>query len=168
MHPDSVLLYSCVSCSGAEPQRGNSISPFRYLNAIPAEGTPKAQILPGYPSLDRSSRDAEMGFEQRTFRPIGSRLNRRVISIPEEISVRSAVAPFRCLATMPLTGSTRSSYLPLTGSTRAGMLPGHPSLDRGSREAERVGFEPRTSRVYDCTLVGIVSSFLYGDIIVQL
>ncbi|KAG5453639.1 hypothetical protein CSKR_111578, partial [Clonorchis sinensis] len=32
------------------------------------------------------------------------------------------------------------------GGTRAGILPGCPSLDRGSREAERVGFEPRTFR----------------------
>ncbi|KAG5450800.1 E3 UFM1-protein ligase 1 [Clonorchis sinensis] len=39
---------------------------------------------------------------------------------------------FRCLAAMPL-----------EGSTRAGILPGGPSLDRGIREVE-VGFEPRT------------------------
>ncbi|KAG5441692.1 hypothetical protein CSKR_103172 [Clonorchis sinensis] len=46
----------------------------------------------------------------------------------------SAVTPFRCLAAMPL-----------EGSTGAGILPGCPSLDRGSRKAE-VGFEPQTFR----------------------
>ncbi|KAG5441475.1 Neuronal acetylcholine receptor subunit beta-3 [Clonorchis sinensis] len=48
--------------------------------------------------------------------------------------IRSAVAPFRCLAAMPL-----------EGSTSAELLPACPSLDRGIREAE-VGFEPRTLR----------------------
>ncbi|KAG5451189.1 hypothetical protein CSKR_102637 [Clonorchis sinensis] len=45
---------------------------------------------------------------------------------------RSAVAPFRCLATMPPEGSTRSV-----------VLPNCPSLDRRSRDTE-IGFEPQT------------------------
>ncbi|KAG5443955.1 hypothetical protein CSKR_103774 [Clonorchis sinensis] len=47
---------------------------------------------------------------------------------------RSAVTPFRCLATMPP-----------KGNTGAGILPGCPNLYRGSLDAE-VGFEPRTFR----------------------
>ncbi|KER24551.1 hypothetical protein T265_14400, partial [Opisthorchis viverrini] len=47
---------------------------------------------------------------------------------------RSAVAPFRCLTTMPPEGSTRTGILPVCLN-----------LDRESREAE-VGFEPRTFR----------------------
>ncbi|KER28782.1 hypothetical protein T265_04473 [Opisthorchis viverrini] len=45
-----------------------------------------------------------------------------------------AVAPFRCLATMPQEGGTRD-----------GILSGRPNIDRESRVAE-VGFEPRTFR----------------------
>ncbi|KAG5452531.1 hypothetical protein CSKR_103330 [Clonorchis sinensis] len=36
--------------------------------------------------------------------------------------------------------------MPFGGNKRAGIPPGCPSLDRRSREAERVGFEPRTFR----------------------
>ncbi|KAG5442551.1 hypothetical protein CSKR_108753 [Clonorchis sinensis] len=45
----------------------------------------------------------------------------------------SCNTPFRCL-----------NIMPPEGITRAGILPGCPNLDRGSRKAERVGFEPRT------------------------
>ncbi|KER29394.1 hypothetical protein T265_03963 [Opisthorchis viverrini] len=35
---------------------------------MPPEGCTRVEIVPGYPSLDRGSREAEIGFEQRTFR----------------------------------------------------------------------------------------------------
>ncbi|KER33218.1 hypothetical protein T265_00905 [Opisthorchis viverrini] len=35
---------------------------------MPPEGSTRAGILPGCPSLDRASREAEVGFESRTFR----------------------------------------------------------------------------------------------------
>ncbi|KAG5452572.1 Plasmepsin-1 [Clonorchis sinensis] len=35
---------------------------------MPPEGSTRAGILPGYPSLDRGIREAEVGFEPRTFR----------------------------------------------------------------------------------------------------
>ncbi|KER19681.1 hypothetical protein T265_11609 [Opisthorchis viverrini] len=39
------------------------------LAIMPAEGGTKAGLLPGCPSLDRSSRDAEVGFEPWTSGP---------------------------------------------------------------------------------------------------
>ncbi|KER28290.1 hypothetical protein T265_04824 [Opisthorchis viverrini] len=41
----------------------------------PLEGSTRAGILPGCPSLDRGSREAEVGFEPRTFRTVNSRSN---------------------------------------------------------------------------------------------
>ncbi|KAG5441448.1 hypothetical protein CSKR_107645 [Clonorchis sinensis] len=38
------------------------------LAAMPPVGSTRAGILPGFPSLDRGSREAEIGFEPRTFR----------------------------------------------------------------------------------------------------
>ncbi|KER24453.1 hypothetical protein T265_14421, partial [Opisthorchis viverrini] len=38
------------------------------LTAMPPEGSPRAGILPGCPSLDRGSREAEVGLEVWTFR----------------------------------------------------------------------------------------------------
>ncbi|KER22678.1 hypothetical protein T265_09300 [Opisthorchis viverrini] len=42
---------------------------------MPPEGSTRAGILSGCPSLDRGSREAEAGFELRTFRPVNSRTN---------------------------------------------------------------------------------------------
>ncbi|KAG5443707.1 Protein f37c4.5 [Clonorchis sinensis] len=39
---------------------------------MPPEGSTRAEILPGCPSLDRGIREAEVGFEPRTFRSPGS------------------------------------------------------------------------------------------------
>ncbi|KER20313.1 hypothetical protein T265_11120 [Opisthorchis viverrini] len=45
----------------------SDLTPFRCLNAMPPEGSTRAWILPGCPSLNRGSREAEVGFEPRTF-----------------------------------------------------------------------------------------------------
>ncbi|KER26428.1 hypothetical protein T265_06342 [Opisthorchis viverrini] len=45
-----------------------AVAPFRCLAAMPHEGGTRARILPGSPSLDRGSREAEVEFEPRTFR----------------------------------------------------------------------------------------------------
>ncbi|KER28298.1 hypothetical protein T265_04830 [Opisthorchis viverrini] len=133
---------------GAQAFRFRSaVAPFRCLAAVLPEGNTRAGKLPGHPSLDRSGRDAEVGFEPRTFRSASSHSEHLAISAIMFDSLfqtvfghcnqktdRPAVTLFRCLAAM----------LP-EGTTRAGILPGCPSLDRGSREAE-VGFEPRSFR----------------------
>ncbi|KER26320.1 hypothetical protein T265_06434 [Opisthorchis viverrini] len=46
----------------------SSVAPFRCLAAMPPGGSTRAEILPGRPSLDRGSREPEVGFEPRTFR----------------------------------------------------------------------------------------------------
>ncbi|KER25423.1 hypothetical protein T265_07105 [Opisthorchis viverrini] len=86
--------------------------------AMPPEGSTRAGILPGCPSLDRGSREAEVG-------------------------VRTMNLPCVLLSLFRLYGKNHSAAMPPEGSTRAGILPGCPSIDRRSREAE-VGFEPRT------------------------
>ncbi|KER30899.1 hypothetical protein T265_02715 [Opisthorchis viverrini] len=53
----------------------SAVAPFRCLAAMPPEGCTRAGILPGYPSLDRGSREAEVGFEPRTFRSVSPRSN---------------------------------------------------------------------------------------------
>ncbi|KER29454.1 hypothetical protein T265_03920 [Opisthorchis viverrini] len=54
-------------------QMFKTMGPFRCLTAMAPEGSMRARILPGCPSQDRGSREAEVGFEQRTFRSITSR-----------------------------------------------------------------------------------------------
>ncbi|KAG5442688.1 Arf guanine nucleotide exchange factor syt1, partial [Clonorchis sinensis] len=132
----------------------SAVAPFRCLTTMPPEGSTRPGIMPGCPSLDRGSREAEVGFEPRTFR--------------DRQKIRLVVAPFRCLTAMSFEGSTRAGILPgcpslgrgrvrttnlplclaampPEGNTRAGILPCCPSLDRGSRDAG-VGFEPQTFR----------------------
>ncbi|KER25194.1 hypothetical protein T265_07298 [Opisthorchis viverrini] len=53
----------------------SALAPFRCLAAVPPEGSTRAGILPGCPSLDRGSRKAEVGFEPRTFRSVNSHSN---------------------------------------------------------------------------------------------
>ncbi|KAG5454002.1 hypothetical protein CSKR_102085 [Clonorchis sinensis] len=50
----------------------SAVTPFRCLAAMPPEGCTRAEILPGCPSLDRESREAEVGFEPRTVRSVNS------------------------------------------------------------------------------------------------
>ncbi|KER23547.1 hypothetical protein T265_08588 [Opisthorchis viverrini] len=42
---------------------------------LPTEGGTRTWILPGRPSLDRNSRDSEVGFEQQAFRSVSRSLN---------------------------------------------------------------------------------------------
>ncbi|KER26481.1 hypothetical protein T265_06272 [Opisthorchis viverrini] len=53
----------------------SAVAPFRCLAAMPPEGSTRAGILPGCPSLGRGSRVAEVGFEPRTFGSVNSRSN---------------------------------------------------------------------------------------------
>ncbi|KER23137.1 hypothetical protein T265_08908 [Opisthorchis viverrini] len=53
----------------------SAVTPLRCLAAMPPEGCMRAGILPGCPNLDRGSREAEVGFEPRTFRSVNSRSN---------------------------------------------------------------------------------------------
>ncbi|KAG5450137.1 hypothetical protein CSKR_112663, partial [Clonorchis sinensis] len=46
----------------------SAVAPFWCLTAMLPEGSTRAGILPGCPSLDRGSREAEVGFELWTFR----------------------------------------------------------------------------------------------------
>ncbi|KER27436.1 hypothetical protein T265_05539 [Opisthorchis viverrini] len=54
---------------------------------MPPEGCTWAEILPGCPSLDRGSREAEVGFEPRTFRSVNSRSNHLGHLAPQELSL---------------------------------------------------------------------------------
>ncbi|KER31393.1 hypothetical protein T265_02311 [Opisthorchis viverrini] len=54
---------------------GPAVAPIQCLIAMPSEGSTRAGILPGCPSLDRGSREAEAEFEPRTFRSVNSRSN---------------------------------------------------------------------------------------------
>ncbi|KAG5453153.1 hypothetical protein CSKR_106980 [Clonorchis sinensis] len=58
----------------------SAVAPFRCLTAMPPEGSARAGILPGCPSLDRGSREAQVGFEPWTFRSLNPRSNHRAIS----------------------------------------------------------------------------------------
>ncbi|KAG5447960.1 hypothetical protein CSKR_100924 [Clonorchis sinensis] len=53
----------------------SAVTPFRCLAAMLPEGSTRAGILPGCPSLDRGSREAEFRFEPRTLRSVNSRSN---------------------------------------------------------------------------------------------
>ncbi|KER28433.1 hypothetical protein T265_04741 [Opisthorchis viverrini] len=134
----------CSSSWGAyvhrkKERKRSALKPFRCLAAMLPEGSTRTGILPGYPSLDRGSRVAEVGFEPRTFRSVNSGSNHLGHFAPVhrnwiQETNSSAVAPFRWLAVMPT-----------EGGTRVGILPGCTSPERSSRDAE-LAFEPRTFR----------------------
>ncbi|KAG5453899.1 hypothetical protein CSKR_108574, partial [Clonorchis sinensis] len=66
---DSTNTLVCMSAGFS------TVAPFRCLAAMSREGSTRAGILPGCPSLDRRIREAEVGFETRTFRSVDSRSN---------------------------------------------------------------------------------------------
>ncbi|KER21198.1 hypothetical protein T265_10425 [Opisthorchis viverrini] len=56
--------------------RTYAVAPFRCLAAMLPEGGTRARIRPGYPGLDRRSREAGGGFEPWIFPSVNSRSNR--------------------------------------------------------------------------------------------
>ncbi|KER32172.1 hypothetical protein T265_01783 [Opisthorchis viverrini] len=64
----------------SQEEKRSAVAPFRCLAAMPPEGSTRAGILPGCPSLDRGSRVAEVGFEPRTFRLVIRALTTSAIS----------------------------------------------------------------------------------------
>ncbi|KER32102.1 hypothetical protein T265_01725 [Opisthorchis viverrini] len=97
-------------CQNATQNRP-AVPSFQCLTAMPPEESKKAGILLGCSSLDRGIREAEVGFEPRTF---------RTESWKATALSRAFVLP---------------SYKPARFS-RAEILPGCPSLDKKSRDAE--------------------------------
>ncbi|KAG5444772.1 hypothetical protein CSKR_111387 [Clonorchis sinensis] len=66
-------MESGVGEEKAEPTfTRNAVATLRCLTATPPEGCKRAGILPGRPSLDRGSREAEVGFELQNFRSVNS------------------------------------------------------------------------------------------------
>ncbi|KAG5446464.1 hypothetical protein CSKR_105821, partial [Clonorchis sinensis] len=64
--------FTTLTTSGHDDGR-STVAPFRCLTAMPSEGSTRVGILPGCPSPPRGSREAESGFEPRTFRSVHSR-----------------------------------------------------------------------------------------------
>ncbi|KER23172.1 hypothetical protein T265_08902 [Opisthorchis viverrini] len=60
---------------------GRCYAPFRCLAARPHRGT-RAGILPGCPSLDTGSREAEVEVESRTFQSVNLRSNHLIHLAP--------------------------------------------------------------------------------------
>ncbi|KER21542.1 hypothetical protein T265_10164 [Opisthorchis viverrini] len=78
----------------------STVAPFRCPAAMPPKGSTRAGILPGYPSVDRESREAEVGFEPRTFWSVNSRSNHlsHLASFPLESTVTTeTVGTFKVL-----------------------------------------------------------------------
>ncbi|KER24056.1 hypothetical protein T265_08188 [Opisthorchis viverrini] len=65
-------LGNCVpnNWTRKKERKRSAVALSRCLAAMPPEGSTRAGILPGCPSLDRGSRVAEVGFEPRTFRTV--------------------------------------------------------------------------------------------------
>ncbi|KER29365.1 hypothetical protein T265_04018 [Opisthorchis viverrini] len=63
-----VYAYLLITCR----KNRSVVAPFRRQTAMPRLGDTRAGILSGYPSLDRGRREAEVGFEPRTFRSVNS------------------------------------------------------------------------------------------------
>ncbi|KER25224.1 hypothetical protein T265_07266 [Opisthorchis viverrini] len=122
---------------------------------MPPKGSTRARIVPGCPSLDRGSRETEVGFDGPTIRSVNPRSN-NLIHLAHPPSGAPCIRQLVSLSSpyheiypyLPNFAhiSVRLAVMPPEGRTRAGILPGCPNLARSSREAE-VGFESRTFRL---------------------
>ncbi|KAG5453526.1 Potassium voltage-gated channel protein eag [Clonorchis sinensis] len=63
--------FSCLKTSQTGDSAGfqGTVTPIQCLTAMQPGGRTRTGILPGCPSLERGSREAEVGFEPRTFQP---------------------------------------------------------------------------------------------------
>ncbi|KER33740.1 hypothetical protein T265_12532 [Opisthorchis viverrini] len=87
------------------------VTPFRCLAAMPREGSTRAGMLPGCPSLDRGSREAEVGPEPQTFRSVNSRSTHPSHLAPVRIYRPSTVHIFHLkeIGLLSLTNTTVSN-----------------------------------------------------------
>ncbi|KAG5443368.1 hypothetical protein CSKR_108150 [Clonorchis sinensis] len=81
-NPDGSIVFRWTIGIDATAQVDNrsAVTPFRCLAAMSPEGSTRAGILPGHPSIDRRSRGAEVGFEPRTFRSVNRALTEANLS----------------------------------------------------------------------------------------
>ncbi|KAG5442992.1 hypothetical protein CSKR_107169 [Clonorchis sinensis] len=86
---------------------------------MPFKGSMRAGILPGCPSLDRGSREAEVGFEPRTFRSVNSHSNHLVVKAqiyrPEGPWYAPDLCPKTSLPRLGQPGSISAFRLPSGG-----------------------------------------------------
>ncbi|KAG5454435.1 hypothetical protein CSKR_113103 [Clonorchis sinensis] len=103
--PDNSITKTAYSTDAAEHSKYNeeidedrncvpeqALTPFRCLAAIPPEGSMTTKILLGCPSLHRGSRDAEVGFELRTFWSVNSCSNHLSHLVSKKGSKRESFA----------------------------------------------------------------------------
>ncbi|KAG5453190.1 hypothetical protein CSKR_112752 [Clonorchis sinensis] len=64
----SPRCWQTVGSDRGQQKNRSAVAPFRCLTAMSPQGSTRVGIQPGCPSLDRGSREAEFGFEPRTFR----------------------------------------------------------------------------------------------------
>ncbi|KER24735.1 hypothetical protein T265_07685 [Opisthorchis viverrini] len=84
------LLLSSICNQSIEIIKNNirsAVTPCGYLADMPTEGSTRARTLPGCPSLDGRSRDAEVGFEPQTFGGVYP-LSRNTLLVPSSHATR--------------------------------------------------------------------------------
>ncbi|KAG5441686.1 hypothetical protein CSKR_103179 [Clonorchis sinensis] len=91
-------IYNCIRGTDIDPLLPESVTPFRLLTAMPPAESTRAGILPGCPSLDRGSREVEVGFEPRTFRSVNSRSNHLSHLAPLHYNVNSSTLRNRSIS----------------------------------------------------------------------
>ncbi|KER31341.1 hypothetical protein T265_02393 [Opisthorchis viverrini] len=120
---DEIILDNNVSHRSA-------VTSLRCLDTTTLEVSTRAGILPGYPSLDKGSREAAVRFEPRTLRSVNLRSNHRAISpIPNKSSNCVCVCAVNAvrLRNALLVRSLKILRQPMTGFALLGALQYHES-----------------------------------------
>ncbi|KER34120.1 hypothetical protein T265_00008 [Opisthorchis viverrini] len=120
------------------------VAPFRYLVAMLPEGGTRAGILPGYPSLNKSSRNAEIGLKPRTFRSKFCQPLLRTSVGKTYINPRWTKWLEHRFTDQKFRGSnpTSASRLPLSKFGRPGIVPGLPTTGFALLGTHQVGAVP--------------------------
>ncbi|KER33353.1 hypothetical protein T265_00679 [Opisthorchis viverrini] len=145
---DGLTVLSCSPIVNRKPltmeKNHSAVATFRLLAVMPHEG---AGILPGCPSIDRGSREAQNGFERRSFR-LGQPGSILALVLPSggmavrhrkgATAERFIFHPPRCIC-LPARGFAQMSDSPLTwvlevAWTNVGERPFHAATTRNEKK----------------------------------
>ncbi|KER33938.1 LOW QUALITY PROTEIN: hypothetical protein T265_12524 [Opisthorchis viverrini] len=129
-HPKATVYEAASKLVGYysdQNKNRSAVAPFWCLTAIPPEGSTSAVVLPGCSSLDRGSREAEVGFEPRAFWSVNSQPYHPV-RIPLDthgLSVRARGSNATSVTRLPLSRLVRPGSIPALVTPTCGMSARH-------------------------------------------
>ncbi|KER28727.1 hypothetical protein T265_13525, partial [Opisthorchis viverrini] len=124
-------------CMQRKQRKRSAVAPFRCLAAMPPEGSTRAGILAGCPSIDRGSRKAEVGFEPWNFRSCGTPFTTSdVILLNPQTEEEIAMAQKRLEEYVAANGKAKKRSAPVNSDSSAAPAKQKPAEQKSKEDGK--------------------------------